>query len=113
MADQGIEKAKKIDLASDVDYSNASIVSKVLLKNSAGNLTLFAFDKDQELSEHSAPFDACVQVVEGEGEIIINHVPHHLVKGEFIIMPANIPHAVKAVAKFKMLLTMIRPYVQV
>jgi quercetin dioxygenase-like cupin family protein len=112
MAEQGIEKAKKIALAGDVSYSSGSIVSKILLKNSAGNLTLFAFDKGQELSEHSAPFDACVQVVEGVGEIIINKEPHRLTAGEFIIMPANIPHAVKAVEQFKMLLTMIRPFVQ-
>jgi len=75
---------------------------------STGNITLFAFDKDQKLSEHSAPFDAMVQCLEGKVEITIDKKPYSLTEGECIIMPANIPHAVYATEKFKMLLTMIK-----
>jgi quercetin dioxygenase-like cupin family protein len=91
-----------------VDYSTDGIVSKRVLESAAGNVTLFAFDKDQRLSEHSAPFDAMLQVVEGKGEVIINKIPYQLASGETIIMPANIPHAVNAIEKFKMVLTMIK-----
>lgn len=107
MTQQGIEKSKKVILTNEANYAAGAIVSKVLYKSASGNLTLFAFDKGQELSEHSAPFDACVQVIDGEGEIIINKVPFRLTAGDFIIMPANVPHAVKAVEKFRMLLTML------
>ena len=96
------------DLAKSVDYSDGAIVSKIVTKKETGNLTLFAFDKGQGLSEHSAPFDAVVQIVEGEGVIYINKVPHKLNAGQFIIMPANIPHAVQADNRFKMLLIMIK-----
>ncbi len=92
------------DLAKSVEYSEGAIVSKIVTKKETGNLTLFAFDKGQGLSEHSAPFDAVVQVVEGVGEIIINKVPYQVQTGNFIIMPANVPHAVNANEKFKMLL---------
>lgn len=91
-----------------VDYSAEGIVSKRVIQKEKGNVTLFAFDKGQKLSEHSAPFDAMVQVLEGQAEILINRVPYLLNAGESIIMPANIPHAVNAVEKFKMLLTMIK-----
>jgi quercetin dioxygenase-like cupin family protein len=91
-----------------VDYSIDGIVSKQVLDCSAGNVTLFAFDKGQRLSEHSAPFNAMLQVVEGTGEVIIDRLPYQLDTGETIIMPANIPHAVIAIEKFKMVLTMIR-----
>jgi len=91
-----------------IDYQEGSIVSKVVLRSDAGNMTMFAFDMGQELSEHSAPYDALVQVLDGEVEIRISGM-HYLVKsGEMIIMPANDPHAVLAVKKFKMLLTMIK-----
>jgi quercetin dioxygenase-like cupin family protein len=79
-----------------------------VLDRNVGNVTLFAFDKGQRLSEHSAPFDAMLQVVEGNGEVIIDKIPHQLGPGESIIMPANIPHAVNAVERFKMVLTMIK-----
>lgn len=91
-----------------VDYSSEGIVSKRVLQKEKGNVSLFAFDRGQQLSEHSAPFDALVQVLDGEGEIIISGKSYHLLEGESIIMPANVPHAVYAVEKFKMLLTMIK-----
>jgi quercetin dioxygenase-like cupin family protein len=102
------ESSKKYLLKDSVDYSTGSIVSKIVSKNDAGNITLFAFDKGQNLSEHTAPFNAIVQVVEGEARISINRVDHLLKEGEIIIMPAAIPHAVDAVTKFKMLLTMLK-----
>lgn len=91
-----------------VDYSTEGIVSKRVLDRPVGNVTLFAFDQGQRLSEHSAPFDAMVQVTEGQAEIIINRIPFTLSAGQTIIMPANIPHAVHATERFKMVLTMIR-----
>ncbi len=91
-----------------VDYSPEGIVSKRVLQKEKGNVSLFAFDKGQRLSEHSAPFDAMVQVLEGRAEILINRVPYELTAGQAIIMPASIPHAVNAVERFKMLLTMIK-----
>ncbi len=91
-----------------IDYQANAIVSKTLLEKKAGTITIFAFDKDQGLSEHSAPFDAVVQVIEGEVEIRISGEPHQLCQGEMIIMPANKPHALKAISKFKMILTMIK-----
>ena len=97
-----------INFNDKVDYSAEGIVSKRVIQKEKGNVTLFAFDKGQKLSEHSAPFDAMVQVLEGKAEIQINRVPFELTAGQAIIMPANIPHAVNAVEKFKMLLTMIK-----
>lgn len=91
-----------------VEYSSEGIVSKRVMQKEKGNVSLFAFDKGQQLSEHSAPFDAMVQVLDGEGEIVINGKSHILLEGESIIMPANVPHAVFATEKFKMLLTMIK-----
>ncbi len=91
-----------------VEYTENSTVSNIISKNKMGSLTLFAFDKGQNLSEHSAPFDAIIQVLEGEAVIIIDGKEYFLTAGEMIIMPANIPHAVEAREKFKMLLTMIK-----
>jgi len=102
------EHSTKINLKKDIDYSENGVVSKQVLEKSTGNITLFAFDKEQKLSEHSAPFDAMVQVIEGKVEITIDKKPYTLQEGETIIMPANIPHALTAVEKFKMLLTMIK-----
>jgi quercetin dioxygenase-like cupin family protein len=93
---------------SDISYSKESIVSKKLLANSNGNVSLFSFDKGQELSEHTAPYDALVQILEGEAKIIIDGVAKQIVGGQSIIMPANIPHALVAMVPFKMLLTMIK-----
>jgi len=101
-------KAEIVDLAELVNYQDGSVVSRQITKAEAGNVTLFAFDKDQELSEHTAPFDALVHVLDGNAEIQISGKAFHLKTGEAIIMPANEPHAVKAVTRFKMLLTMIR-----
>jgi quercetin dioxygenase-like cupin family protein len=91
-----------------VEYSAGSIVSKTIIKKSTGNITLFAFDKGQELSEHTAPFDAMVYVMDGKVEIFIDKELFTLTEGETIIMPADIPHALKAVEKFKMMLVMIK-----
>jgi quercetin dioxygenase-like cupin family protein len=95
-------------MADLVAYNEGSVVSRQITKAEAGNVTLFAFDKDQELSEHTAPFDALVHVLDGEAEIKISGVPFHLKSGDAIIMPADEPHAVRALTQFKMLLTMIR-----
>jgi quercetin dioxygenase-like cupin family protein len=108
MEKQEFSKAKKFSLAESITYADGAIVSKVLLKNDQGNLTLFAFDKGEMLSEHTAPFDAMVQLLDGKAEIIIDKKSHILVVGESIIMPANVTHALTAVEKFKMLLTMIK-----
>lgn len=89
-------------------YQEGAVVSRQITKADAGNVTLFAFDKEQELSEHTAPFDALVHVLEGEAEVTISGQPFILGTGDAIIMPANEPHALKARQKFKMLLTMIR-----
>ncbi len=97
-----------IQFKTDITYNENSVVSKRVLERSTGNVSLFAFDKGQRLSEHSAPFDAIVQCVEGKVEIIIDKKPYILEEGQTIIMPANIPHAVNALEKFKMLLTMIK-----
>jgi len=95
-------------MADLVAYNEGSVVSRQITKSEAGNVTLFAFDKDQELSEHTAPFDALVHILDGESEIKISGKPFHLKTGDAIIMPADEPHAVKALTSFKMLLTMIR-----
>jgi len=97
-----------ITLKEYIEYSSDSVVSKTLKQNPAGTITLFAFDSGQGLSEHSAPFDAVVQVIDGEGHFIIGGEDHNLTEGQLIIMPANVPHAVRAEQKFKMLLSMFR-----
>lgn len=91
-----------------VDYQAGAVVSKTLLKKPTGTVTLFAFDKGQGLSEHTAPFDAMVQVLDGEVDITISGKPFLVKQGEIIIMPANEPHALAATQRFKMALTMIR-----
>ena len=97
--------AKALEL---VSYQDASVVSREIVKKSTGSVTIFAFDEGQGLSEHTAPFDALVQVVEGAAEIMISGQPHQLQGGEMILMPAGQPHALKALKRFKMILTMIR-----
>jgi len=101
-------KSEVLTMTELVTYQDGAIVSRQITKADAGNVTLFAFDKDQELSEHTAPFDALLQVLEGEAEIKISSKPYQLKTGDAIIMPADEPHAVRAVQRFKMLLTMIR-----
>jgi len=102
------EPGIKFRFSEKVDYSPEGIVSKRIIDRPVGTVTLFAFDKDQRLSTHSAPYDAMAQVMEGRAEIVINDVPSVLEAGETIIMPAGIPHAVNALEKFKMVLTMIK-----
>ena len=91
-----------------ITYQDASVVSKTLLEKKTGTVTLFAFDKGQGLSEHTAPFDAMVLVLDGIAEIMIAGNPVTVRQGEMLIMPANHPHALKAVDRFKMMLTLIR-----
>jgi len=100
--------AKAIALAEEVEYRSGSIVSKTLLDKKAGSLTLFAFDAGQGLSEHVSPYDAVVQVLDGNAELTIGGKTVKAGTGNLVIMPANVPHAVKANESFKMLLTMIR-----
>lgn len=102
------EKSKIFRFADMVAYNEAAVVSMHALKKDTGNVSLFSFDKGEGLSEHSAPFDALVQIIDGHAEIIIDKVPFNLYKGDSIIMPANIPHALKAIEQFKMILTMIK-----
>jgi quercetin dioxygenase-like cupin family protein len=99
---------QQVSNVKDVAYQDGSIVSKEIIKKSTGTVTIFAFDQGQGLSEHTAPFDAMVQIVDGEAEIIISGESHHLKEGETIIMPAGKPHALKALKKFKMMLVMIK-----
>jgi quercetin dioxygenase-like cupin family protein len=101
-------KAKVVRFKDEVSYQQGSIVSKTITKNNSGNVSLFAFSKGEALSEHTAAFDAMIQVLDGKAEVLINGQPFELTEGETIIMPANIPHAVKATEDFKMLLTMIK-----
>ena len=96
------------ELPTLVEYSTDSIVSKTIIDKPAGTITLFAFDAGQRLSEHTAPYDAVVQIVDGTGQITIADKPINVTTGQIIIMPANVPHAVTANEKFKMLLIMIR-----
>ena len=91
-----------------VVYQDGSVVSKEIIKKPTGTVTIFAFDQDQGLSEHTAPFDALVYVLDGETEITISGEPHHLKAGDMLIMPGGKPHALKAVKRFKMMLVMIR-----
>lgn len=102
------EKSKVFNYKESIEYSDGAIVSKTVLKKETGNISLFAFAKGEALSEHTAPFDALIQVVDGKGEIIIGGKSFILETGQTIIMPANITHAVIAVEKFKMVLTMIK-----
>lgn len=106
--EKGLPAAQTARASELVNYQDGAIVSREIVRNATGNVTLFAFDEGQGLSEHTAPFDALVQVVEGDAEIIISGKPHRVQCGEMILMPAGEPHAVKALQRFKMILTMIR-----
>ncbi len=101
-------KSQVLHMAELASYQDGSVVSRQITKEDAGNITLFAFDESQELSEHTAPFDAVAHVLDGEAEVRISGTPYNLKAGDAIIMPANEPHALKALTRFKMLLTMIR-----
>jgi quercetin dioxygenase-like cupin family protein len=100
--------AKVLDMARLVEYQTGSVVSRAVIQKKTGTVTLFAFDEGQGLSEHTAPFDALVCLLDGAAEVIISGNAHGLKKGEMIIMPANEPHALKAMGPFKMMLVMIR-----
>jgi len=108
MQSNEFEKAKVFSFNDSIEYASGGILSKTVLKKETGNISLFSFVKGEALSEHTAPFDAMIQVVDGKAEVIIGGKSFILESGQTIIMPANIPHAVKAVEKFKMVLTMIK-----
>ena len=99
---------KAMRLADLVDYQDGAVVSREIINKNTGTVTLFAFDKGQGLSEHTAPFDALVHLLDGEADITISGKTLRLKEGEMVIMPANQPHALKAIIRFKMILTMIR-----
>ena len=99
--------ANVLSLANLTDYQEGAIVSRTIIKRKHGSVTLFAFDEGQELSEHTAQFDALVQVVDGTAEVTVDGVPYRVPTGKAVLMPANIPHALSAITPFKMVLTMI------
>ena len=99
---------RAIAAAELVSYQSGAVVSRTVIDRKIGTITLFSFDEGQGLSEHTAPYDAFVQIVDGTAEVNIAGQPHRVTAGEFIIMPANVPHSLKAVERFKMMLVMIR-----
>ncbi|HNY11324.1 MAG TPA: cupin domain-containing protein [Candidatus Wallbacteria bacterium] len=101
-------EARSLMLSENIEYQDGAVVSKTLINKRTGTVTLFAFDKGQSLSEHTAPFDAMVQILEGESEITVGGHPVSLKAGEFTIMPGGVPHSVNSITKFKMMLTMIK-----
>ena len=103
-----METATVVELVDHVQYAADAVVSKTLVNQKTGTLTLFAFDAGQGLSEHTAPFDAVVQVLDGEAELTVGGEVLRAPAGSLVVMPANIPHSLRAEARFKMLLTMIR-----
>lgn len=103
-----IETARIFVPAESIEYADGSVVSKTIVKKPTGNITLFAFDKGEGLAEHSSPHEALVQLLDGKAEITIGGTPYNLQSGQSIILPANIPHSLKAHQKFKMMLTMIK-----
>ena len=100
--------ADKFNLLNSINYQKKAVVSREIAGKIAGTVTIFAFDEGQGLSEHTAPFDALVYILEGKAEVIISGKPNSVAAGEMIVMPAGKPHALKALDKFKMLLIMIR-----
>lgn len=107
LPDDGLP-GRVLDLADLVDYQQGAVVSRTLVKKATGTVTLFAFDEGQELSEHTSPFDALVQVLDGDVEITISGSPLELTAGQMVIMPAKKPHALRAARRMKMMLVMIR-----
>jgi quercetin dioxygenase-like cupin family protein len=103
-----VPTGKPFDLADFINYADGSVVSKTIIKKDTGNITLFAFDSGQGLSEHTAPFDAIVYILDGKAEITVGGQAQDVSAGEIMIMPANIPHALRAIEPFKMFLVMIR-----
>ena len=108
MSDNNFEKSRTYILNDAISYSDGAIVSKIIVQNETGNVTLFAFDREQGLSEHTAPFDAIVHIIEGSARINIRKEAYILNEGKMIILPASVPHAVEAIERFKMILTMIK-----
>lgn len=113
MSNKKQEKLKQLEaeasnLSDLINYQESSVVSRTIIDKKAGTVTLFAFDEKQGLSEHTAPYDALVYILDGQADVIISGKPVRLKQGEMTIMPANEPHALKAKTKFKMLLTMIK-----
>ena len=108
--DQGVSEliARRLAIETFITYQEGSVVSRTLIDKEAGTVTLFSFDEGQALSEHTAPYDALVLILDGEAKIRIAGEPHVVRAGEFIIMPGGEPHSVEATQKFKMLLVMVR-----
>jgi len=104
----GLPPGEPVELAALVAYQPGGVVSRTLVKKNGGTVTVFAFDAEQALSEHTAPFDAIVQILDGESELVIGGKKVPAKAGQTVLMPANIPHAVNATTKFKMLLIMVR-----
>lgn len=102
------EKGKAINLSDSIEYSEGGIVSKTVIKRETGNISVFSFDRGEGLTEHTSPFDAVIVGLDGRGEVTIDGNPNIVEKGQLIIMPRNVPHAVYAAEKFKMMLIMIR-----
>ncbi len=105
---KAVEKAQAMNMNSLAEYQEGSIVSRTLIDKKAGTVTFFAFDEGQGLSEHVASFDALISVLDGEAEVAISEKNYRIKEGEMIILPANKPHALKAIKKFKMMLVMIK-----
>ena len=99
---------KALELAALVEYQEGAVVSRTIIDKKTGTVTLFAFDKGEGLSEHTAPFDAFIDIPDGKAEVIIGGEPHTVGSGEMIVMPADKPHSLKAIERFKMLLIMVR-----
>jgi len=107
-SNEGKTGSTVVSLGDALVYQDKSVISRVMLKNAGGTITLFAFDAGEGLSEHKAPFDAFVNVIEGDADITLAGEKHRLTGGETIVLPANVPHAVDAISRFKMLLVMIK-----
>jgi quercetin dioxygenase-like cupin family protein len=107
-SEERVSPSKVVELSSLINYHKDATVSRTIIDKDAGTVTLFAFDKGQGLSEHTAPFDALVYLLEGEAEVVISGKSLRLVEGEIVVIPANHPHTLGASHRFKMLLTMIR-----
>jgi quercetin dioxygenase-like cupin family protein len=105
---RGTLYSKPFSYADLISYQEGAVVSRTVIDKKPGTVTVFAFDKGERLSEHTAPFDALIEVIDGTGVVTIEGTPHEVLKGQSIIMPANRPHAVDAVERFKMVLVMIR-----
>lgn len=108
MSTENTVTAEKQNLKELLNYQKGSVVSSVVLKKSTGNITVFAFDEGEGLSEHTTPFDAMVYIIEGNAEITISSKINVVTEGEMLILPANQPHALKALTKYKMMLVMIK-----